>query len=297
MGNLGVSFIFGPVGGGETAPFFLRTGYGLTGWILDLVRDVSNAFVRIDPTLRAVWQQAIRIYVRTPATARFIPARLQHKVHCQIELGIDEGMAQARGAEEQDSSLSTGLRVLYAGRFLCWKGMHLGLPAFAVLVKKYPQATLTMVGQGREEKLWRRLADKLGIAQHVTWVPWVPRERLAALYLEHDAFLFPSLHDSGGYVVLEALAHGLPVICVDLGGPPLMVDETCGCVIPVSNSDKATVIKGLADALITMATNPDLRSRLSAGAIDRAGQFRWSDTVHRVYAEIEVSLERRCPVD
>ena len=38
------------------------------------------------------------------------------------------------------------------------------------------------------------------------------------LFGSHDLFLFPSLHDSGGFVVLEALSHGLPVVCLDLGG-------------------------------------------------------------------------------
>src|SRR5262249_17128782 len=49
--------------------------------------------------------------------------------------------------------------------------------------------------------------------------PRMPPAELFELYDTHSLLLFPSLHDSGGFVVLEALSHGLPVVCLDLGGP------------------------------------------------------------------------------
>ena len=51
------------------------------------------------------------------------------------------------------------------------------------------------------------------------------RDSLSQYYLSHDLFLFPSLHDSGGMVVLEAKAHGLPVVVSSFGGPQEFIDE------------------------------------------------------------------------
>jgi glycosyltransferase involved in cell wall biosynthesis len=49
--------------------------------------------------------------------------------------------------------------------------------------------------------------------------------------ISHDFLLFPSLHDSGGFVVLEALCHGMPVLCLDLGGPKEIVSLDSGLII------------------------------------------------------------------
>ena len=58
----------------------------------------------------------------------------------------------------------------------------------------------------------------------LTGCPGPARARSAELYRRHHALLYPSLHDSSGNVVLEALFHGLPVVCLDLGGPAEIVD-------------------------------------------------------------------------
>ena len=80
------------------------------------------------------------------------------------------------------------------------------------------------------------------------WVEWLPHDQLHEHYYQHDALLFPSLRDSGGMVVLEALAHGLPVVCTDRGGPGLIVNRRCGRVVKTSGRTKDEVI-GRVDAM------------------------------------------------
>ena len=89
----------------------------------------------------------------------------------------------------------------------------------------------TIVGDGPARSGLQRLAAELGVNDAVRWVPWVPHAELHEHYYQHDVLLFPSLRDSGGMVVLEALAHGLPVVCTDLGGPGVIVNERCGRVV------------------------------------------------------------------
>jgi len=85
--------------------------------------------------------------------------------------------------------------------------------------------SFTIVGEGPAREGLERLAAELGVEQDVRSVAWLPHERLHAHYYQHDVLLFPSLRDSGGMVVLEALAHGLPVVCTDCGGPGVMVNR------------------------------------------------------------------------
>ena len=70
---------------------------------------------------------------------------------------------------------------------------------------------------------------------------------MLTLYPEFDVFLFASLHDTGGYAVIEAMFNELPVICLDCGGPAVSVRETCGVKVPLTQ--RAEVIAGLADGI------------------------------------------------
>lgn len=282
MGGLGIPFIFGPVGGGETAPWRLRRGYGLKGLVLDALRDAINAFVKIDPFMLYTFSTANKIYVKTPETHNIIPKKFWPKVQVQLEIGIEE----SQGVDDIPlTSHGTEIfRVLYVGRFIYWKGMHLGLKAFASLLERVPNASLTMVGKGKDEIRWRRLAKKLGVDDRIEWISWMPQKELSQLYFQHDVFLFPSLHDSSGNVVLEALAHGLPVVCLDLGGPGVIVNETCGKIIETESMSQAKVSQALSHALVILALEKQLYSEsLEHGALRRSKEHGWSKIVANIY--------------
>ena len=106
------------------------------------------------------------------------------------------------------------------------------------------------------------------------------------VYREHDALLFPSLNDSGGQVVLEALSHGKPVICLDLGGPGTIVTNDCGRVVATGGRTKEQVVAALADALQEISDSPLLRQRLSQAALARARGYDWPIQVQAAYAAI-----------
>jgi hypothetical protein len=66
-------------------------------------------------------------------------------------------------------------------------------------------------------------------------------------YPDYDVFVFPSLHDTGGYAIIEAMFNELPVICLDYGGPAVVVRDGCGIKVPLG--PRAKVIAGLAAAI------------------------------------------------
>lgn len=279
MGRLGIPFVLGPVGGGERAPLALRRHFRWSGWLRDALRDAVNLAARFDPFVRGMMAQAALILVKTPETLAWLPARQRAKARTMLEIGIDARPEAAAAAPPH-----AGLRLLYVGRFIDLKGMALGLRALAVLRARGVPATLTLIGSGPEEAAWRRLAAALGLADSVDWVPWMKHDDLLAAYAGYDAFLFPSLRDSSGNVVLEAMACGLPVVCVDLGGPAQMVDASCGRVVAASGCGEAEVVAGLADALGALR-DAALVAELRAGARARAGQFAWRRVVARVWGE------------
>ena len=199
-----------------------------------------------------------------------------------LEIGIDRHAAIDEAPAEAEKRQTT-LHVLYVGRFLYWKGMDLGLRAIAELRRRGLPVRLTMIGQGNEKSRWQRLTAELRLADCVTWVPWMKQTDLLAAYRTFDALLFPSLHDSSGNVVLEAMAGGLPVVCLDLGGPAQLVDEHCGRVVAAQDATQA--VQGLADALAELAHNRALITALRAGARAKAQAYSWRRVVTQVWGE------------
>jgi glycosyltransferase involved in cell wall biosynthesis len=288
MGRLPVPFVLGPVGGGERAPWALRSGMGARGWLVELARDGLNRLARVDPITRQALAAARLIYVSSPDTARLVPKRHQGKVRIGLQVGID--LPELRPEEGVEGPAGGPLRLLFVGRCLAWKGMHIGLAALAELLARGRRARLTIAGTGTAAVHWRAQAHRLGIDDALDWLAWVEHDRMAAVYLAHDVLLFPSLHDSGGQAVLEALAHGRPVACFDLGGPGSIVDASCGRVVVTRGRRRREVVRNFADALQELADSPALRVRLGEGARVRAARYAWPCQVAAVYAEIEQAL-------
>ncbi len=280
MGRLGIPFIFGPCAGGDIAPTALRSGYTVGQRIFDMTRDMANSFIKYDPLMRSVFKSATHIYVATEQSKVLIPSSYQDKASICLAVGMDHA---DKVLSENIRANEDSFNVLYVGRFIGLKGMHLGLPAFARLKAAIPNAKLTMVGEGHDEKSLRNIAAELGIDDAIDWIPWVDQKELDDIYQGHDCFLFPSLRDSGGLVVLEAMRMGLPVVCLNLGGPGVMVNDSCGFSIQAVNVPQVQVINDLGAALIQLAENVEKRKSLSNGARSRVKDFLWDTLVSDIY--------------
>ena len=110
--------------------------------------------------------------------------------------------------------------------------------------------------------------------------------------------LITSLRDLTSTVTIEALALGLPIICLDHCGFAHVVNDQCGIKVPVTTPSE--VVKGIATATERLARDEDLRRRLAEGAITRARDFAWerkAEVVNRIYAarilEAEVGMASR----
>jgi glycosyltransferase involved in cell wall biosynthesis len=284
MGALGIPFLFGPAGGGEAAPPTLLWSLPLMARLREFVRSLANHLVCVDPLMRMTFSKAQAIFCTTTETLARIPRRFHPK--CRVELAIRVNTEEI--AEYPETSPAPP-NFLFIGRLLAWKGVHLALHALARVRAEIPNATLRVIGTGHDESWFKAQACVAGVSDAVTWVRSIPYADVAREYRQSTALVFPSLHDSGGMVPLEALAAGLPVLCLDCGGPAAIVTADSGIAIPSLHGDQARIVDDLAQAMIHLATNRDLHQHLSAGAIARAHQLTWDRMAETIYAPYEQS--------
>ena len=280
LGTLGAPLIIGPVGGGETSPAGLRDRMPLRGRVLESVRDLSNATIELNPIVRQGLRKAGVIFARTADTKNLLSPPLRAKTYVQMELGV---MPTQIGAPRPVRQAPR--KLLYAGRLLYWKGVHIAVEAMAQLVANMPDAQLTIVGNGPEEARLKTEIAQRGLGANITFVSWMPQEQFLRLYDTHDLFVFPSLHDSTGWVVLESFCKGLPVACLNLGGPKDIVTPQCGIIVDTQGLDTSGVAARLAEELRVLLADPERLTALSAGAIARVGEFLLRDQVQRLYAK------------
>ncbi len=285
MPFLGIPFIFGPLGGGERVSYLLRKSFPLRGYVIDVMRDLSNWLASIDPLNRSVYRHSTLILCKTEQTLSSIPKKYRDKCRLYLEIGIEPASTNSQQHFHGESE-PHGLRVLYVGRLIYWKGLHLGLKAFAQLYQKQPEARLTVIGSGPEQNWLNSLAEKLDLSTAIDWIPWMEQEQVLQAYSSHDIFLFPSLHDSSGNVILEALSQGLPVVCLDLGGPGVMVNESCGRVVKTKGLSETAVIQELSNALQELAGNAELPIQLRQGALIRSQDYQWDKLVSHLYSDL-----------
>ena len=152
MGGLGIPFIFGPVGGGESMPEQFRKSLPMSGRLSEAIRSAGNGFVRFDPLMRRTFAQARMIVCATEETRLAIPLRFRNKCVVQRAIGIDGDVSV-----QVESGASSVLkpRFLFIGRLLYWKGLQLALRALAIVRESIPGWAAARDWRGSERGLAR----------------------------------------------------------------------------------------------------------------------------------------------
>jgi glycosyltransferase involved in cell wall biosynthesis len=160
-----------------------------------------------------------------------------------------------------------GRTALFVGRLIPLKGGAIAIEAIA----RAPDWRLVVLGDGPDRRRLERLARRRGVAERVEFRGWQPREEVWRVMREEaDVLLFPSLHDEAGWVVVEALSQGLPVLCLDHGGPPV-VARVLGASVAVVPPTRPDVAYSFAAALSrALQTCPGLRQRPSDASLRMA---------------------------
>ena len=276
-GFLGVPFVYGPVGGGVKVPFRLLPELGVRGAGFEAVRAAIRDLARyLNPLARSAWRRAELILVQNRETRGWLPRRHRHKVAVLPNVVVSGIPPRAPRDREGNSGTA-----LFAGRLLPWKGASLAIRAVAQL----PGWRLLLYGSGPDEARLRRLAVRYEVDDRVRLEGTIPRDRLlAAMRTEADVLLFPSMREEAGWVVGEAASIGLPVVCLDRGGPPLLGGRGVQVSWPGRTSEDLARMMVSVPSGAPIAEQVDPSSRLSRirSLLERTTAFPERHLGHRV---------------
>jgi colanic acid/amylovoran biosynthesis glycosyltransferase len=155
-------------------------------------------------------------------------------------------------------------RLVQAGRLIEKKGLPVTLRAFAVFLRKYPNATLTIAGEGPLLGELQKLARELNIERRVSFTGFISQEQLRDIYYRSHIFVHPSQTGHDGNVegipnsMLEAMASGLPVFATDHGGIPEAAENGVSGVLVRERDHEA-----LANALLNATQDSDSLARIA----------------------------------
>ena len=173
----------------------------------------------------------------------------------------EDAMASHQSIRTKYDASSPDSRLLLAvGRLAARKGYASLLRAYASVCTSSPSTRLVIVGRGHLRSRLSRLAKSLGVGDSVYFEPGMQFEELAGLFRSADLVVYPSYYEGQGLIPLEAMASGTPVVTVEHGPLPEMVDDSVGRLFKMGDESSMT------EAILAELDDPEaLRSKGEAG--------------------------------
>ena len=190
----------------------------------------------------------------------------------KIEIVLPGLDLDAFGRTDQRSLVRTELGVedsehlvLYVGRLRAVKGVEFGILAFAKAFAKNPHLKLALAGEGNQRRYLESLSEELRIENRVKFLG--PRKDLPNVISACDSVIMPSLTEGFPRVAIEAMASAKPVIATRVGGTPeAIIHDKSGILVPSKD------VEAMADAIVNVANNSELATRLGSAARERTEQ-------------------------
>lgn len=279
--TLGLPLVLGPWNGGLKSPDnFPDIMRAESGWLYS-VRRLGK---RVDWALGAT-RHARMILTATAATLADLPASCRPRCRFLLENGVDLDLFRPAPWPEPPAP-DRPLEVLFVGRLLPFKGVAMLLDAVAE-ARQHGPIRLTVVGSGSEEAALHAQAAALNLGDSVRFTGALPLADVAGEMAKAHVFCLPSVRESGGAVLLEAMAACRPVIALAYGGPAEIVDGEVGELIPATG--RMPVIEALARTLADVMANPEAwRQRGEAGRRRVEQRYSWEakiDAALAIYRE------------
>jgi len=286
-------FVWGPIGGSShRIPKTVRVDLPRGARWYERMRSAAHwTLRRADPFVILTRHRATAILVYTREALKALPPPSRRRARSIIHIGMSPTDVPDRdpGVLIRDGS---SLVVVTGGRLVHWKGYDLVVRGFAQFLKSTPtvnDARLVVTGAGPYRGQLEVLARELGVSERVAFTGRLAtRELFLSALQQADVFALPTLRDGPPLALIEAMACGLPVICLDIGAVAEMVPSFAGVKIPPLSADY--VVNEIACSL--QKFNEDIAATRLMGRAGKAfveEHYAWNriqQEINRTYRDV-----------
>ena len=296
MHKLPIPFLWGPIGGGESVPPGYIKTLSKYSRFFQYARQILIRSSAFNPLIVGPAKKAHAIIARTEDSQKVIPKKYQHKVKVMLETGMSDEVLN-KFIPPADLPPTAQIEIIYTGRLVAFKNVAAAIHALALVIQRCNNVRLTIVGDGPQRKSLSQLTNKVGIFDNVRFVGTATQAEVIEKLQQSDIFIYPSLREAGTWALMEAMAVGLPVICLDTSGMHVITDDDCAIRIKPSTPEKT--IEKMSEAILLLAGSAKLRQEMGrCGRCRIAEHFTWPSKgffMQELLVELEGQAKSRGP--
>jgi glycosyltransferase involved in cell wall biosynthesis len=266
--KLGIPLIFGPVGGNEVFPLRFLPILSPSAAVFELARKLSNLRSRLSPGVRLCVRRAAHVFAANAETEALLVRLRGTRTGVSRLLHYFHTSAPKHGAESVPEKAVDGPLRLFAGGSLDGrKGVALALEALARAKNQGVKFRYRYGGKGPEFDRIQHLVARLGLQNEVVLGESLAGDEYPAELRAAHIYLLPSLRDSAGITLAEAMLAACVPIVADCGGPGQIVTEECGYKAHVSTP--GAVIEEISQVIVNLNQNRSVLRKKGLAAAQR----------------------------
>jgi len=277
--ELGLKSVWGPIGGGILGNTESFKKLSISSYSKEVARNFFVKKLAKSFYLNKALLKFDKVLFANTDTAKLLG--LKNNIKIELETGIDKSIIADFDTIDRSSDR---INILASGILEPRKGFHLLFDALTLVKCNYE---LNLLGDGYLKKRLKNYVLKENLTS-VNFIGKVPFDDVINFYQSSDIFVFPSLRDTSGNVVLEAMSQGLPIIAFDHHGMHDILTDECAVKIPVTNYKK--MVKDLASAIDMLANDRKIRIKMGKASIQRIkDKYLWEDKANKmveIYKEV-----------
>lgn len=276
-----IKFVCGPLGGGESLPNGLKD-YAKGHEIIEVVRSGINRWYRFKLRITGKLNRCDYIMFANRETRDFLG--LDGNVPLVTEIAADEISIEERTVPKD---INKELVFLFAGRMVYRKGLELLFDAIMEIPDEW-KYIVKIVGTGPElSHLKHRCELNSLLSAHVQFMGAVEYSEMQREYEMSDVLIMPSIRETTGTVLIEAMSQGMPIITINKFGGAILVDENTGWLY--SGENQKSYIAGLKNAMVACIVNPKEVERRGQNARKKVKDYTWKrkcDQYEKIYKRL-----------
>lgn len=268
--------IFGPVGGGQCTPKSLKC-YERSR-LAEKFREAVNKSRAVSPLYRSKIKRFNAVYAINGETGDIISQAAGRPCDLLIEMALPFELKNLHIDERNNKTV----KIIFVGRLIEKKGLML----LADIIKEMDKSLdfkVEIYGSGPVEKQLQNFINKNSLESKVRLCGSVKHSEISGVYSKADVLIMPSLRETSGNVLAEAMAHKLPVAALDMSVCSEFKKYGCGLFVN-TNQSREKIISDFAANLTELVNSAELRRRLGQSGYEYANsRLCWDKKFKTVY--------------